>query len=261
MMGDQKLLEIIEDADGIWGVVIKKIGDDAAFEHNADLEFPAASVGKIPIALYAFHLVQDGMADLSQRFEIGKGDSLPGTGILQFLAPGIKLTLEDLIKLMLILSDNTAAKFLGSSYGPENINVHLESLGLEKTRLGIHGKTFDYGVTTPREVTALLEGIYTCKFLNEIYSKKLLDSMKNCENQLGIRRYLPRRDSLDRKLEIANKGGALDGVRHDAGIVFAKEPYVISVLSKNIQDTSYRPDNAGVLTIARLSEETYKQLS
>jgi beta-lactamase class A len=259
-MNDQNLLKTIKDADGVWGMMVKRIGQNTEFEYNSDLEFPAASVGKVPIALYIFHLVDSGEERLEQIFEIEKKYYLGGTGILQFLKPDLKLALKDIIKLMLIKSDNTAAKFLVSTYGPEKINNYLKSLGFEKTQLGIHGEKFDFGITTPREITNLLEGIYNSSFLSKKSSTLLIDIMKKCEHQLGIRRYLPQMGSDGQKLEIANKSGALDDVRHDIGIVFTKTPYIISVLSKDIKDESYKPENAGVLTIARLSEKVYEQL-
>jgi beta-lactamase class A len=259
-MNSSKLLTIIKNADGVWGMLVKRIGQDAEFEYNAEVEFPAASIGKVPIALYIFHLIDHSEAHLGQIFEIKKKYYLGGTGILQFLKPNLKLPLEDIIKLMLIKSDNTAAKFLASTYGPRKINSYLQSLGFQKTQLGIHGKKFDFGTTTPKEITDLLEGIYNSSFLSKKSSTLLINIMKKCEHQLGIRRYLPPMNFAGQKLEVANKSGALDDVRHDVEIVFAKHPYIISVLSKDIQDTSYRPENAGVLTIARLSEEVYKQL-
>lgn len=259
-MNQQNLLKILKRAEGTWGVVIKHVGKDVVFEYNADAEFPAASVGKVPIALYIFHLAEIGGIDLTQMIEVKKENHLPGTGILQFMTPGLKLPLSDLLKLMLITSDNTAAKLLAHIVGPEKINAYLKSVGFEKTQLGIHDEQFDFGVTTPHEIALLLEGICTSAFLNKENSDALLGIMKKCENQLSIRRYLPHDTSLGKKLEVANKGGALDDVRHDVGIVFAQEPYVIAVLSKEIKDHSYKPDNAGVLTIAQLSKEAYTQL-
>lgn len=259
-MNGQKLLKIINKADGTWGMVVRQIGRDSFFEHNKDLEFPAASVGKVWIALYVFHLVDAGAARLDRRFEIKKEYYRGGTGILRFLTPGLRPTLEDIIKLMLITSDNTAAKFLVKNYGPEKINGYLISLGFKKTQLGIRDKKFDYGTTTAGEITDLLEGICTSRFLSKKYSKILIDIMKKCDNQLSIRRYLPRESSGGKKLEIADKGGALPGIRHDVGIVFTKQPYVISVLSKDLKDISYKPENEGVLAIARLSDEVYRQL-
>ena len=259
-MNGKKLIEIIKRTNGVWGMVIRQIGHSGTFEYNADLEFPSASVGKIPIALYIFHLVDSGTAHLTKRFEIKKKYYIGGTGILQFLTPGLKLTLGDIVRLMLITSDNIAAKFLVNKYGPKKINDYLKSLGFKKTRLGIHGKKFDYGITTAREITDLLEGIYSSKFLSKKSSRILIDIMKKCENRFSIRRYLPQKTSDGQKLEIANKGGAFDDVRHDVGIVFAKKLYIISVLSKNTKDESYKPENIGVLTIAKLSAETYKQL-
>ncbi|HQU07535.1 MAG: hypothetical protein B7X04_00130 [Parcubacteria group bacterium 21-54-25] len=259
-MDTDKINEILRKADGIWGAAVKPIGNGFLFEHNANGEFRAASVGKVPIALYLLYLVETNGARLEDRFVVSAEYYQPGSGVLSRLTPGVELTLKDLVVLMLTVSDNTAADLLVKAHGADKINNYLTSLGFQKTQLGIKDDDFDFGATTPREMAVMLEGIYSARYLNREHSDLLLQIMKECENQLGIKRLLPytRRDGA--KLETANKGGSHDRLRNDIGIVFTKQPYVIAIFSKDLPMVSYKPDNPGWLTIARLSAEVYAGL-
>lgn len=253
-MNTDKLREILENAHGMWGMVLKPIGQPIVFEHNADEVFRAASVNKVPVALYLTHLLETGKVGPLQSFSVTKEYYQPGSGVLQHLRPGLRFTVTDLIALMLIESDNTAAEVLVREYGAVAINSYIESLGFEKTRLGIKENDYDFGETTPREMAAILEGIYKTEDGKKFFMiPSLLGRMKKCKNQLGIKRYLA-------GVEVANKSGAGDHARNDVGIVFARQPYIITVFSKDLSVVSYKPDNPAALTIARLSQETYAKL-
>ncbi len=253
-MNEQALLEILTRGGGTWGLVIKRIGEDATFLFNADSEFPAASVGKVPIALYVLHQVEEGKIRLHDRFSIDKEFYLGGAGVIKYMEPGVNLSLKDIVSLMLITSDNTAAKFLVRYFGGKHINTYLQSLGFKKTGLGVYGEKFDYGVTTPQEMATMLEKIYTRSFLSSSLSNLFIDIMKHCHNDINIKRRLPD------KLEVANKGGIIPGVRNDLGLIFTKKPYILSIFSRGLRDRAYRPENPGVLTIADISDEVYAQM-
>ena len=137
---------------------------------------------------------------------------------------------------MIAVSDNTAANVLIDRLGMENVNATLRSLGLAKTTLRRHMMDFDAAkrgnenVSTPREMTRLLEAIYKGKALNEELTAgfiKQLSTLKESE--------IPH--DLPEGVQVANKPGSLKGVRTDSGIVFAKgRPFVISVMTQNVPD-------------------------
>lgn len=258
----KSLNKMLKAADGVWGVYVKNIDSKkAAFQYNQNRIFPAASLGKIPIALFVFSQVEKGKNSFKETIPLVEKYKLGGSGVLEYLDSGLKLTLLDVVKLMLLVSDNTAAKLLVKKFTPQKINRYLHHLGLKVTELEIDGDKFGYGLTTPREMAVLLEGIYRGKYSNQELSNTLLDILKKSHNDLGIRRYLPHdRYNEEVKLEVASKSGSIPGVRNDVAIVFEKDPYVISILSKDITDTAYKPDNEGWLFIANFSKKVYEIL-
>lgn len=257
-----KIDEILSQVDGKWGIMVKSLMDGKIiYQLNPDEWFPAASVSKIAIGLYVFDQIQKGRADAKERIKYASEMKMGGSGIIQYLDYGLELSLLDVVKLMLIVSDNICAKTLIKKFTPEKINEYLRSIGLVATKLKIDGELFGFGLTTPKEMADILEGIYKGDFLNREYSDTLIEIMKKCDSELGIRRFLPNDPYIpENNLEIANKGGSIPGVRNDVGIVFTTRPYAIVVLSKDVSDKSNKPDNKGSLAIARISRAVYESL-
>lgn len=177
-MNVEKLREILESAKGEWGVVVKPVGELPMFEYRADEVFRAANVNKLPVALYCLHLVEAGAAALDQLMAVGQKYYQPGSGILQYLTHGTALPLRDLVALMLVESDNTAAEVLVRTYGAIAVNNYLASPEFQTTRLGIRDRDYDFGETSPREMAALLEGIFGARYVNREHSDMLLTLRK-----------------------------------------------------------------------------------
>jgi len=253
------LEKMLKGLDGVWGAYVKDLESGAvAFEFNQNEAFPAASLSKIAIAMFVFSQVEKGKAFFKDTISLAEKCKLGGSGVLEHLDSGLKLTLLDVVKLMLLVSDNTAAKLLVKIFTPQKINEYLRGLGLKVIKLKIDGDKFGYGLTTPREIATLLEGVYNGEYFDRESSDMFLDILKESHNDLGVRRYLPHdRYNEEVKLEVASKSGSIPGVRGEAALVFGKVPYVISVLSKNLTDKAYKPDNEGLLSIAEFSKRVY----
>ncbi len=79
--------------------------------------------------------------------------------------------------------------------------------------------------------------------------------LKNQFYRNSIPRYLETIDTTEGESKIANKTGALNEVRNDVGVVFAKNgPVVISEFTYGNQDKSWTPDNDAEVLMAKLSK-------
>jgi beta-lactamase class A len=224
--------------DGVMGVAIRDLTDGRELLINADAVFPTASSIKIAIIAELYRQSQAGQgARLSDLYIVRTEDMAPDSAIMQNLTPGVsRVTNRDLAGFVVAVSDNAATNVLIDRVGLDNINRMLDSLGLHQTRL--RRKMMDLpaaqqgreNVSTPREMTTLLESIYRGKLLNPQLSNdffKLLSTTKDSE----IPRLLPE------DVKVADKPGSLDGVRTDSGIVFVKDrPFVISVMTSYARD-------------------------
>lgn len=96
---------------------------------HADERFPLASIDKIAIAACCLGLAEKGDLSLQQLISIEETDLRPGTGLLnkRFDIPGVAMSGENLIRLLLELSDNTANdKLLRMIGGPGAVTAWLK---------------------------------------------------------------------------------------------------------------------------------------
>ncbi len=236
----QKLESTIHETDksldGVLGVYILDLATNNSIASNADEVFPTASTIKIAILAELIRQAQQGKLNLNEIYTLQSSDLVGGSGIGSALTPGAtKLTLRDVAALMISVSDNSMTNVLINRVGMDNVNALLDSLGLTHTRL--RRKMMDVkaaaegreNISTPREISQLLEALYKGKVLNKQFTEDFF-------NLLSVHKesYIPR--NLPEDLRIANKPGELEGVRNDCGVVFTgKRPYVLCIMSSYVR--------------------------
>jgi len=251
--------EIAERFDGVMGIAIVDLADQRAILRNTDQVFPTASSIKIAILLELYRQEQQarggtpGKAKLDDTYTFDAKDVVDGSQIMTGLTSGVtRLTNRDLAQFTVAVSDNAAANVLIDRVGMQNVNATLRNLGLTKTTLRrkmmdiAAAKRGEENVSTPQEMTRLLEAIYKGKALDKELTDALLKQLSTKKES-----YTPRQ--LPPDVQVANKPGDLDGVRTDSGIVFAKNrPFAISVM------TAYdRDERAAEGAIAEIALEAF----
>lgn len=114
------------------GIAVKHLETDEGLAINGDEFFPLASVFKVPILVEVMAQVKEGRFSLDDRWELGPLDLHLGSGLLSSLqAPGISLSVRNIIYLMMLISDNSATDLLLTRVGAENVNRRLQSFGVE----------------------------------------------------------------------------------------------------------------------------------
>lgn len=230
----------LEALGGDTGVYVKNLTTGEAFARGADVPVVAASVIKIPVMIEAFRAREAGELSLDELHALADAERRPSCGTLKAMHTGIEMTLLDLVKLMIIVSDNTATNILIERLGMEHINATLRNLGCEKTtlrRLLFDSEAARRGLEntiTAGEMGMLLERL----FRGEIVSRKasaammsiLLDQRLNGKlpfflHAMGVR--------------IAHKTGEDTGVTHDVGVIYAKEPLVACFVGEHVDVPAY----------------------
>src|SRR5437763_7828999 len=256
---DARVNETVERFDGIMGVAIVDLTDGRAILKNADRGFPTASSIKITILLELYRQEQlarggtPGKAKLDDGYTFEAKNLVDGSQIMAGLTPGVtRLTNRGLAQFTVAVSDNAAANVLIDRVGMQNVNATLRNLGLTKTMLRrkmmdiAAARRGDENVSTPQEMTRLLEAIYKGKALDKELAETFMKQLSTKKES-----YIPRQ--LPPDVQVANKPGDLDGVRTDSGIVFAKNrPFAISVM------TAYdRDERAAECAIAEIALEAF----
>jgi beta-lactamase class A len=241
--------EIDHNLDGVMGVAILDLADGHRYLLHANDVFPQASSIKICVLAELYRQAQQGKLKLTDLYTVNASDLVPDSDIMGGLTPGVtRITLRDLATMMVAVSDNAATNVLIDRVAMDNVNALLNTLGLRQTRL--RRKMMDLkaaaegreNVSTPAEMMSLLEAIYRGKVLNKEMTEDFFKVLSTHKAS-----WIPR--DLPDDLKIANKPGALEGVRNDSAVIFVdKRPYVLCVMA-----TYLRRERDGEEAISQVS--------
>lgn len=285
----EKIETYISSLPASFGISIKHLGTREEANVQADRYFQVASVFKVPILATLYEAAYNGEIDLNERVVLLQEDRVPGSGVFQEMAPGIVPTIKDLATLMIIVSDNLATDKLLKLLGKERVEQKMRDIGLDQIFIrhscwellslsaGIPPQEYseemfteiidtlirgnydpestvfteetDNNVSTPRDMSRLMEQIALGEFVSEECSAAIRDVLFRQQYTQRIPGLLPRGK------KVANKTGSLGTYYNDTGIVYLPEgkgEYVITVFSygENL-------DYEGNEPIARISRIAY----
>ncbi len=130
-----RLAKITDGELGLTAIHIES-GRRADF-HPSD-RFPMASTFKVPVAVTLLQRVDRGELRLDQMIALEPHDLHPGSGTLTdlFNKPGVSLSVRNLLELMLLISDNSAADIcLRLAGGPEAVTSKMREIGVTGIRV------------------------------------------------------------------------------------------------------------------------------
>ena len=234
------LEEQLSALGGDTGVYIKNLVTGETWQRGEDVPVVAASVIKIPVMIEAFRQAQAGELSLEEIHVLEDWERLPSCGTLKAMHTGIEMTLLDLVKLMIIVSDNAATNIMIRRVGIENVNRTLRTLGCEKTtlnRLLFDREASKRGVKnfiTAGEMGMVLEKLWR----GEVVSKAASDAMMEILLDQRLNGKLPFFiDSMG--IDIAHKTGEDDGISHDVGVIYTAEPMVVCFVGEHVDVPRY----------------------
>lgn len=258
--------QIVDGTTGVMGVAIEDLKTGKRYLVNDQAQFYWASTIKIQVLVALLKKVHSGELNLDRKERVTAPKKTPGSGILRELETEIELSVKDLATLMIILSDNTAANMCVDLVSIDFVNATNRELGLTQTVLGrkFAGLFYDPKIvaegrdnfSSPSDMMKTLSMIAKKEILDEKLCDLAIDIMCRTQFTKGILRYLPKElTSSTTPLgphKVAHKYGSIPGICNDVGIVFhQKRPYVICVLSKEVEDLD------GWNKIAYISKKTF----
>jgi beta-lactamase class A len=195
---------------GIW--IADPLRREPLFVTNADEPVVSASLYKLAILLHAESLIDQG--------KLRHTDALAGT----------ELTVEDALELMVVNSDNDTALELLSTFGPAAVNATLRREGIP----GIHLAEDDgENVATARGIGTFFTRLAQRRLLSPAASDRMIARLERTEHRARLPAQLPE------GVRVAHKTGDLDGIFHDAGIVFTRGgPRVVVVMTWDAAEAS-----------------------
>ncbi len=269
---------VISRIEGEVGVAIKHIETGEGFAIKGDDYFPMASVFKVPVLVEVMAQIKEGRFTLEDEISIQKTDQHMGSGYLSDLdAPGITLSVRNLINLMMMISDNSATDMLLTKVGAENVTHRLKSYGLERItvdrtcqHLIMDAIGMDYEKyknlsldetikayekekadnpqafeQAPKQFSQIIKDQSSPRAMNRllelIFKKEIIDE-ESCDFILNVMLKCQTgekrlRGDLPRYVRVAHKTGTIGGTVNNAGII-------------------YLPDDLGHVAITVFSKDT-----
>ena len=238
-----------EDIPARVGFYFEELKTGLVLEIAGEEVFPAASVIKVPILLEVYRQAQAGRLSLFEEVVLQESHKVGGAGVLLELHAGVSLTLEDLCRLMIVVSDNTASNLLLDRVGEESVNGLMASLEMRNSWLGrrlMEPATPERdNRMSPADAARALRTLWAGQW------GELTGAMGDILSRQQYREKIPL--MLPESLRILNKTGELDGVRHDAALVMHPHgPYLLSLFSDG-GGAAWEVD----LGLARISKACY----
>jgi len=229
---EKSILDIDHGLDGVMGVAIVDLTDGHKYLLHANDVYPQASSIKICVLAELYRQAQQSKLKLTDLYTVNAADLVQDSDIMGGLTPGVtQVTLRDLAIMMVAVSDNSATNVLIDRIGMDNVDAFLKAQGLRDTRL--RRKMMDLkaaaegreNVSTPNEMLNLLQALYRGEILNKEMTADFFKVLSTHKDS-----WIPR--NLPDDLKIADKPGALEGVRNDSGVIFVeKRPFVLCVMT------------------------------
>lgn len=243
----KNVIEIISTESENYGVYIKDLESGLSFEINGDIEFPPASIYKVPLAIITLVDVDSGKYSLETEFLVTE-EQMPYTfdRLAQRKVP-YNISINEHLKYLIIYSDNAAMTTLEDRNG--GVTEIQDRLVNE---LGINNITRKPHITTLIAVGGFFEGLYNNQYLSKESNQLLIDLLKNVTSGHNNRIVAGVPEGID----VAHKIGNLNKTHEDAGIVYEeKNDFIIVVLNKDITSKEDAAEK-----IKKITELTYQTL-
>ena len=214
----QKLIAEAENTGAECAFVIRNLKTGDSWNYQESRKIKSASLIKVFVMSEAVRRVRNGTLALDSEINVDDDDIVPFS-VLEFMKPRA-YQLEELLRLMIVYSDNTATNVLIDELGMDRINDCIRDMGFENSVL--QRKMMDFeaasagreNYTSPAEMAAFMQRLYDGELIDRKSDAFMLDVMKGQADETMMRDYLPD------EITIARKSGDLDCLDHDIAIVY-----------------------------------------
>ena len=242
---------------GVLGYSVINLDTGERLSLRGDETFPTASLVKVPILVTLYDLAEKKELSLDDPLTVLKIDQVPGSGVLQFMHPGMELSVHDAAALMIILSDNTATNLILDKVAIRRVWQKMEALGLPHTK--VHSKVYlrlasvamdssikyGLGVSTPNEMAHLFELLAQGKAVSPAEDSSMLEILRNNADGESMQRYLD-------GVSAPHKTGATDSVRTECALFRLQSRVVACGFTKQNADTRWLVDNEAQVSLGKI---------
>ena len=221
---------------GVW--IADRGSTTPLYSHDANTNVTTASLYKLGVLMEAERRVDSGQLRYRDMITIGEDDvTEEGSGY----EVGAVLSVDDALEAMITMSDNGAALALWHLFGGDTIDATLARAGMPDFHV-----TFDSAgntVATPRAVGTFFGLLARKELVSAAASERMIARLQ----RQTINDRLPA--ALPKQTVVAHKTGNLEGLIHDAGIIFTpRGERIVVVMTSN----AYEGANDFIAEIAKI---------
>jgi beta-lactamase class A len=254
--------KIAENLSGVYGLYVIRLKDGSNYGVNENKKFQAASLIKLPVMVGMYMEEEEGRLNLNNKYKLRNSDKVAGAGSLYSKPAGYEITYRNLIRLMGSQSDNTAFNIARKLLGDEKVAEITTNMGMKNTNI-------EDNETSPEDIGVLFEELWNARLqsperppatrgealragsdggqgniITKEHAEELLEFLTNTSYENWISAGIPE------GIRIAHKYGREVHTVNDAGIIFAKDPFIMVILSKGVVEReadNVFPELAGVI--------------
>lgn len=234
-----------EEGVDVISIYFEFLNTGANIQINKEMRFYPASLMKIPTAMAVMKKIENREWKMDDRLVLFEQDQDSRYGTLYKKPVGATFSIEELLRALLIDSDNTAHQILIRNLSSAELAELQNNLGLED----LLDENYKLSV---KEYSRLFRSLYTSSFLKRENSQRILEWLTETPFSQYLEAGFPRETVFSHKIGEDGKNKNF----LDAGIVYlVNRPYAIAVGT-----TGYEREKAQEV-MKKISEAIYKYIS
>lgn len=198
------------------------------FIYNQRQMAPASMI-KLFVMAKVMQDVHEGKLSLAEKLTIKKKDVVGGAGVITWYDAGQQRTIQQLLTVMIVDSDNTATNMLIDRIGIKAVNDYLKQYGFydtvlnHKMMVGGKGKN---NLSSVKDIGHLFSRMYYHQLVGPAEDTFMLELLQGQHDKECLPAALP-------GFSVAHKSGEVAGVYADGGVCFGSDGDFILVMLNN----------------------------
>ena len=243
----------LETRVGNYSFYFEDLRSGYSYGYNENVSMTAAGCMKLPIAISLIKAVEDKRANFMDKIKVLNDEKVYGTGIIHEFDDR-DYTLFELMVIMLIQSDNTAANKIIDILGMEQINEDIKSMELKNTKL--NRKTADErmldvnieNMTSAYDLCMMWKHLYNGTFLNKENGQMLIDILERQQIKNKLALYI--QDDLKSEISKLSVENDTEYIHNEKG------NFTFTVLSEKVPNSVY-----GTITLAKCGKMMWDEIT
>lgn len=196
---------------------------------NPNENFHPASLIKVPLLITFLHEAEKNPQILEKKVVFEKQENMPTQHFNSLtIEPGNTYTIKELLKYMIVYSDNNATNLLNQNVDKEEFKKAFSDLNIPEPDL----RDPNFLISAKRYSRFILV-LYNASYLSNASSEYAMELLTQCNFKEGMVKQIPTDTKVAHKF--GEWGSNLSNVHelHESGIVYVKgKPYLLTIMTR-----------------------------